>query len=190
MIYNFSVWLLTQLLDSTGTLTTTQSHHRSVQEMWEHAKAFGWDFTSIYSHVFRLADTLCSSKEVCEDLLGRASDLKRSNKNPFKAGGMERFHFQNSYWVRLPKEQWDMVTVHRNDVVAVQHQPRRTHVNLGTSARNGAVLKTFRAAVLKKKKGYLAFILFGVFVNVKLLLVSETLTNIFFSQDLFVYSQV
>ncbi len=118
--------------------------------MWAHAKRFEWDIRSVYSHIYRLGDTLASSKESVEDLFGKGADMKRINKNPFKAGTLERFHFNNSHWIRLP---WEKVNITRDDVVAVQHQPRRTHVNIGTYAPNGTALKTLRGAVLKKKKG-------------------------------------
>ena len=80
--------------------------------------------------------------------------MKRQNKNPFKAGSVERFHFNNSHWIRLPEDAWPKVCIQRDDVIAVQHQPRRTHVNLGSAAQNGNVVKTLRVAALKKKKGF------------------------------------
>lgn len=85
---------------------------------------------------------------------GKGADMKRQNKNPFKAGSVERFHFNNSHWIRLPDDAWPKMCIQRDDVIAVQHQPRRSHVNLGSAAQNGNVIKTLRVAVLKKKKGF------------------------------------
>ena len=85
--------------------------------------------------------------------------MKRSNKNPFKAGSMERFHFNNSHWIRLPQDNWPKMSIQKEDLATVQHQPRRTHVNLGTAAPEGTAIKTLRAAILKKKKGFSEIIL-------------------------------
>ena len=92
---------------------------------------------------------MVSSKECVEDLFGKGADLKHANKNPFKAGSTERFHFNNSHWIRLPGDEWPKLMIERDDVTTVQNQPRRTHVNLGTSAPNGHTLKTIRTANLK-----------------------------------------
>ena len=135
-------------------ITCFQWLRTDLQELWQHAERFGWNIAAIHSHIYRLADTLCSSKETVEDLFGKGADMKRQNKNPFKAGSVERFHFNNSHWIRLPDDAWPKMQIQRDDVIAVQHQPRRTHVNLGSAALNGHVIKTLRVAVLKKNKGF------------------------------------
>ena len=124
--------------------------------MWEHGQKFDWDIHSIYAHIYRLGDTLASSKEGVEDLFGKGADLKRSNKNPFRAGSLERFHFQNSYWVRLPGDAYPKVSILKEDMAHVQNQPRRTHINLGAAAPPSTILKIMRAAILKKKRDYYA----------------------------------
>ena len=152
------------LLNASSALPSNKQslqQHPFVKELWEHAKRWNWDYAAIHAHIFRLCDSLVSSKECVEDLFGKGADLKRSNKNPFKAGSTERFHFNNSHWIRLPGDEWPKMMIERDDVTTVQNQPRRTHVNLGTSAPNGLVLKTLRAAALKKRKGYPAWFHFG-----------------------------
>eukprot|EP00435_Cladocopium_sp_Y103_P035031 s1250_g9.t1 len=61
-------WLLVRSLDTT--LTT-------LEELWQHGKQWGWDYTALHAHIFRLADSLVSSKESVEDLFGKGADLKR-----------------------------------------------------------------------------------------------------------------
>ena len=54
------------------------------QELWDHCKHHKWVLESMFSHVYRLTDGPCSTKEVIEDLFGHAADARRHNKNPFK----------------------------------------------------------------------------------------------------------
>ena len=96
-----------------------------IQEMWEHCGRFAWATDSMWGHIYRLCDSLASTKEVLEDVFGAAADFQRANKNPFKTGTIEKLHHAQSYWVRLDSSQWPKLRPNSHDFVTTRAAPHK-----------------------------------------------------------------
>ena len=89
---------------------------RQQQDLWAHMENHSWDVSCCYAHLFRVADTLVSTKETLEDVIGRLSDFKRDNKNPFKALSLERGHFLSTAHMQI-SEEWPLLRTTTADLM-------------------------------------------------------------------------
>ena len=87
------------------------------QELWQHGKKFNWKLQSLWGHLFRISDTLGSTKECLEDILGKLGDYKRENKNPFKCLSLERGHTLSLHHLQWGGEEWPTVRVTPSDLM-------------------------------------------------------------------------
>ncbi|CAK9021499.1 Hemicentin-1 [Durusdinium trenchii] len=88
-----------------------------VNETWAHACAHGWQVDSVFAHIFFCFDTLVSTKECLEDVLGSLKSLaKNSNSNPFKAASPERLFLQNVLSVRWDPTEFPLLRVQPGDM--------------------------------------------------------------------------
>ena len=121
-----------------------------VQELWDHADKHDWNIKAIHGHVFRLGDTLCSTKELVEDTFGHSADAKRQNKNPMKCLAPERFHLLTSLKGRLDPREWPTLATVLDDWASTKSQPFSRRCNIGSFAPPSTTLKIFNACTLKK----------------------------------------
>ena len=119
----------------------------------------------MFDHVYRLSDTLASTKECIEDLFGAGTDLRRSNKNPWKCATVERLHHLASYWVRLRGDSWPKLKVCIGDFTQTRKMTWKRHINIGTQAPMSNALRVVRLSGMKKRQGRGCFSLLNVFVG-------------------------
>ncbi|CAK9065522.1 unnamed protein product [Durusdinium trenchii] len=90
-----------------------------VQQAWravEHPAA-DVEVDSVFAHIFFCFDTLVSTKECLEDVLGSLKSLaKNSNSNPFKAASPERLFLQNVLSVRWDPTEFPLLRVQPGDM--------------------------------------------------------------------------
>ena len=121
--------------------------------MWDHCATHEWSIHAMFDHVYRLSDTLASTKECIEDLFGAGSDLRRSNKNPWKCSSVERIHHVSSYWSRLPESSWPKLKIYTGDFTSTRKEQFKRHVNIGSRAPMSNTLQVVRLSGLKKRHG-------------------------------------
>ena len=84
----------------------------SNKELWSHAEHFQWNLDALYGHIHRLFDTVVSTKEPLEDMIGVLTDsVKRGQRNPFKAMAPERALFDQARKIRWDTSSWPLAEV-------------------------------------------------------------------------------
>ena len=124
-----------------------------IQEMWDHCAANAWSIHAMFDHVYRLSDTLASTKECIEDLFGAGSDLRRTNKNPWKCSTVERLHHLASYWTRLKESSWPKLKICMGDFTSTRRERCKRYVNIGTYAPMSNTLQVVRLSGIEKRQG-------------------------------------
>ena len=84
----------------------------SKKELWSHAEHFEWSLDALYGHIHRLFDSVVSTKEPLEDMIGVLTDsVKRGQRNPFKAMAPERALFDQARKIRWDSTSWPLAEV-------------------------------------------------------------------------------
>ena len=82
-----------------------------VQELWQHAEFWGWTFDAVHGHIYRLTDTLASTKEVLEDRFGFLGDHAARDAKFIQQASPERMFFYTTASCNLNKAEFNVMSL-------------------------------------------------------------------------------